>query len=186
MVAIEGEDRVKGVKLDNDQHLRADIVIMNTGIIPNKEMVENKLRTNRGIVVNERMETSINGIYACGDCAEYDGKVVGLWQVAVEQGKVAGANAMGDTPIYKDEIQPVNFSGMNIDVFSMGDIDNEYGDYQVISQVDIKNNQYKKLYFDNEKLVGGILLGDVNKANILLKGVREKHDTSKVLKKVYK
>lgn len=186
VVAVEGEDKVRGVKLDNDQHLRADMVIMNTGIAPNKEMVENKLRTNRGIVVNERMETSVEGIYACGDCAEYDGKVVGLWQVAVEQGKVAGANAVGDTLTYKDKIQPVNFSGMNIDVFSMGDIDNEYGDYQVISQVDAKNNQYKKLYFDNDQLVGGILLGDVNKANVVLKGVRGRHETPRVLKKMYR
>ena len=186
VVAVEGEDKVRGVKLDNDQHLRADIVIMNTGIAPNKEIVENKLSSNRGIVVNERMETSVEGIYACGDCSEFDGKVVGLWQVALEQGKVAGANAVGDTLVYKDEIQPVTFSGMNMDVFSMGDIDNEYGDYQVMSQVDVKNNQYKKLYFDNEKLVGGILLGDVSKANVILKGVRDGYDTTKVLKKLYK
>lgn len=186
VVSVDGETAVKGVKLDNNEHLRADLLIMNTGIAPNKEVIANKVTCNRGIVVNEMMETSIEGIYACGDCAEFDGKVVGLWQVAIEQGKIAGANAMGDEVAYKNEIQPVTFSGMNLDVFSIGDIDNEYDDYEVVSQLDSKNNKYKKLYFDNDKLVGGILVGDVTKANVLLKGVREAHKTEKVLKKLYR
>ena len=186
VVAIEGETEVRGVKLDNDHKISADIVIMNTGITPNKEMVENKLRTNRGIVVNDRMETNIEGIYACGDCAEYEGKVVGLWQVAVEQGKIAGANAVGDTLTYKDEIQPVTFSGMNLDVFSMGEIDDDMGDNQVMTQLDRRESQYKKLYFDRDELVGGILIGQVDKANVLIKGVRGKHNTSKVMKKLYR
>ncbi len=185
VVSIEGEDRVKGVKLDNGKTINTDIVIMNTGITPNKELVENKLRTNRGIVVDAKMATSVEGIYACGDCAEYDGKVVGLWQVALEQGKIAGANVCGDSLEYKDELQPVTFTGMELDVFSMGVID-EDSEKQVLSDVDRKNSQYKKLYFENEKLVGGILIGKVDKANVLLKGIRNKEETPMVLKKLYK
>ena len=45
------------------------------------------LQTGRGIIVNEKMETSEKDIYACGDAAEYEGKVIGLWQIAMGTGK---------------------------------------------------------------------------------------------------
>ena len=50
---------------------------------------------NRAVVVNERMETSVPGIYACGDVAEFNGKYIALWMPAMKQGKVAGSNAAG-------------------------------------------------------------------------------------------
>ena len=93
---------------------------------------------------------------------------------------------MGDTLIYKDEIQPVTFSGMNLDVFSMGEIDDDMGDKQVMTQLARRESQYKKLYFDRDELIGGILIGNVDKANVLIKGVREKHDTGRVMKKLYR
>ncbi len=60
------------------------------------------------------METSEKDIYACGDAAEYEGKVIGLWQMLWKQGKTAGLNASGDNAVYKEQIQPLNFDGMNI------------------------------------------------------------------------
>ena len=92
--AIEGEEKVTSIALENGQHILADLVIISAGIAPNKELAQNLgLNLGRGIVVNEKMETSIKDIYACGDVAEYNGKIIGLWQVAMEQGKTAGINA---------------------------------------------------------------------------------------------
>ena len=63
--------------------------------------------------MNDKMETNISGIYACGDCAEYQGINYAIWPEASEQGKVAGANAAGDDLSYNPVPAALNFHGMN-------------------------------------------------------------------------
>ena len=58
------------------------------------------IATNRGILVNDRMETNVEHVYAAGDVAEWNGEVAGLWAPAMDQGKVAGKNMVNSsTPI---------------------------------------------------------------------------------------
>ena len=68
------------------------------------------------------METSLKDVYACGDVAEFNGKIIGLWQVAMEQGKVVGANICGEEKIYAEQVQPLSFEGMNTQLLSIGEI----------------------------------------------------------------
>lgn len=92
-----GNGKVEKVLLKDGQELAAELVIVSAGIRPNLEFaVSSGIKIERGIVVNERMETSLKDVYACGDVAEFNGKIIGLWQVAMEQGKVVGANICGE------------------------------------------------------------------------------------------
>ena len=102
---VLGTKAVTGVHLIGEAVLPADMVIMSVGIRSNIEIVTGtSIALQRGIIVNERMETNVPDIYACGDIAEYQGAIVGLWTVALDQGKVAGANAMGESLRYTPRV----------------------------------------------------------------------------------
>ena len=102
VTSIVGDNSVSSVKLKSGKTLEADLVLFSTGIAPNKNIADKtNIITNRGILINENMETNIKDIYACGDIAEFRGRVYGNWPAAVEMGKVAGMNAVGES---KDSI----------------------------------------------------------------------------------
>lgn len=100
--SIEGESSVTGVRLSDGEIIAADVVIISSGVRANVEIAKQAgAEINRAIVVNEKMETSVKDVYACGDCAEYDNINYALWSEAAEMGKVAGANAAGEETSYK-------------------------------------------------------------------------------------
>ncbi|WP_291259056.1 FAD-dependent oxidoreductase [Fusobacterium sp.] len=178
-----GSESVEKVILKNGVELDTDLVIISAGISPNKEfMLSTKIAVNRGVIVNEKMETSIKDIYACGDIAEYNGKVIGLWQVAMEQGKIVGANICGEEKIYSEQIQPLSFEGMNTQLLSIGNI-TDLG--ETVVDYNAEKNIYRKFFFKNEILVGALLIGDTGKSVALIKGVREGVKKIQVLAKLY-
>ena len=166
---------VCGVELQNSQTtLECQLVIQNTGILQNKELAgESGLTTNRGIVVNENMQTSDENIYACGDCVEFEQHPGGLWAIAIDQGTVAGANSVGDTEAYHPKPISTSFNELGFKMFSIGD----YGwkknseDYQILELKDPKTEVYRKFYFLDDQFVGGILMGSTNKAVHLRKAI---------------
>ncbi|MGL5124188.1 MAG: FAD-dependent oxidoreductase [Fusobacteriaceae bacterium] len=186
VVSYEGVTSVNKVILDKERELECDFVIISAGITPNKTLFENKgININRGVVVNSNMETSISGVYACGDIAEYNGKVMGLWDVAIEQGKVAGANVVGDIIHYKEKVQPLIFEGMKTNIVSLGNVNDEILEGDILEEINVLTCDYKKLYFKSGLLDGGILMGDTSKGGILIKGIRNGMQKKDILKKIY-
>lgn len=185
--AINGTNKVQYVELDNGKEIKADMVLISAGIKANTQIVSGSpIMSNYGIIVDDTMLTSQGDIYAAGDVAEHKGIVMGLWATALEQGNVAGANAAGDKLIYKSSVQPVTFSGMDTSIFSIGDIGSDPDkDYGVSVYDDKKNGIYKKLYFANNKFVGGILCGDISKATVLLNAVKSDTGMKDLVKKVF-
>jgi NAD(P)H-nitrite reductase large subunit len=79
----------------------ADTVLFAAGITPRSYMgMQADAEVRRGIIVDAEMKTSEPHIWACGDCAEFEGHTGGLWSAAMEQGKVAGTNAAGGSAVY--------------------------------------------------------------------------------------
>jgi NAD(P)H-nitrite reductase large subunit len=184
---IMGTNKVEAVEIDSGKKIEADMVLLSVGIKSNIDLAKNiGIKCNLGIIVNDKMETSHSDIYAAGDSAEHDGLVIGLWVTAIKQGGVAGANAVSGDKIFKQSIQPVTFKGMGMRIFSIGDIghdpDNEY---QIALYNDTKENIYKKLYFFDNKFVGGILIGDISKATELLSAARLSSPMDELVKKVF-
>ncbi len=181
---FKGTNDVEGIYLDNGEFVKADIVIISSGITPNKELAQSAdIKTNRGIVVDEKMQTSKENIYACGDVAEYKGNIIGLWQISSDQGKVAALNALGIDERYEDKIQPVTFEGMGTKIFSAGGV-LETGDS--VSEIIFEELIYKKLNFKNSQLMSGILIGDVEKGIVIIKGLKDEEKKGNLLKKFYK
>lgn len=167
---------VCGVKLQHDGHkLDTQMIIRNTGVRANLEIAkDSEIKTHRGIIVNENMETSHPNIYAAGDVTEFESKTIGLWSIALEQGRVAGAQIIGDTQIkYSQRPVATSFNEFGYNIFSIGDIglDLECREYQILELKDPKNDSYRKFYFLDNQFVGGILIGDCKKAAHLRKSL---------------
>lgn len=168
---LTGTDTVQGVRIKSGETIKADAVLFSAGVRPNLSLVENsEMEIQRGIVVNEHMETRIAGVYAAGDVAEYDGINFCIWPEAVEQGRVAGINMAGGDAAYAN-IPPSNILKVaGISLASAGDIDVD-GKYE--SEIISTDIVYKKTVMDNNgKTIGCIMLGDTKDFNKILKNIK--------------
>lgn len=169
---IVGDDKVTGVLLTDGEVIKADVVVVSTGIKSNSQIAQGTgIEIKRAIVVNNKMETGVPGVYACGDCCEYNGVNFALWSEAIEQGKSAGINATGDEYLYEQIIPSTTMNAFNSSVFSIGDIGSDQNTiYQVCEIKDPNSKNYKKMYFKEGLLAGGILIGDTSKTVSLIEG----------------
>lgn len=172
---ISGVDHVDGVLLEGGEQIPADLVILSTGVRANIAIAEEAgLITDRAVIVNEKMETGIPGVYACGDCVQYDGKNIAIWPVASEMGRIAGANAAGEGLPYRPEINGMTFVGMNTMLYAIGDVGTKADvQYKTLEIRDDKKETLEKYYFHNNILCGGILLGDTSHMAKIIDAVRE-------------
>lgn len=163
VASIDGREKVTGVTIAGGERFLADLVVISAGVRPCTELaLEAGLEVRKSVVVNERMETSLPDIYACGDCAEYQGMNYGVWSQAVEQGKIAGANAAGEEKGYKPVSPALTFHGMHTALYAAGDNGkNPKLLYKTLEYQDMGKGQYKKCYFLNDRLCGVILFGDL-------------------------
>ncbi len=174
---------VTGVKLSDGSVLAADMVIFSMGIKPNIALTKDKgIKVTASIDVDDKMATSTPDVYACGDCANFSGVNYGIWSEAVAMGKIAGANAVGDEQVYK-QITPINsFMGMGTSLFAVGDNgkdpDKKYKTFELFDQ---GKNTYEKMYFENDRFCGGILIGDVKKAVKFTKAYENQEPLDKML-----
>ena len=169
------EIRRDSLLLKDGREIPAELVIMSTGVRGNVEIAkEAGITVNRSIVVNERMETNIPGIYAAGDCAEFGGINYALWSQSVGQGKTAGANAAGDDLSYETVDGALSFNGMNTSLFSVGDNGKDpVKPYRTVEIRDARKRQYEKYTFLNNRLTGVILIGDTSRLGELSVKVKE-------------
>ena len=176
IAAIEGDGHVTGVRLGDGQVIPAQLVIVSCGVRANTAIAkEAGLETDRAVVVGSRMNTSDENIFACGDCAQYEGINYAIWPQAVEQGKVAGANAAGEALEYTTVPAALTFHGMNTALFSIGDNGtNPDLIYKTVEFKDVARKQYEKYYFRNNRLCGVILIGDVSRMGELTEAVEKR------------
>ena len=172
---IAGEESVSGVKLGDGTLYPADLVVVSCGIRANTAIAkEAEIAIDRAIVVNDKMETSSQGVYACGDCAQYQGINYAIWPQALEMGKVAGANAAGDSLSYEIVPAALTFEGMNTSLFAAGDNGkNPKLTYKIENFRDDEKKILANYYFVEEHLTGAILIGDTSKLVELTEALKE-------------
>ena len=174
--AIEGDGHVTGVRLGDGRVFPAQLVIVSCGVRANMAVAKAAgIETDRAVVVNSRMETSAADVYACGDCAQYQGINYAIWPQAVEEGKTAGANAAGETLEYTGVPAALTFHGMNTALFAIGDNgSNPDLVYRTVEFKDMARKQYEKYYFRNNRLCGAILIGDVSRMGEMTEAVEKR------------
>ena len=174
--SIQGGETVTGVELSSGEVIPAQLVVVSCGVRANVAIAQAAgLDTDRAILVNERMETNLPGVYACGDCAQYQGVNYALWPEAQEQGKTAGACAAGELAEYKPIAPVLAFHGMGTELFSLGDPGKQPGvEYKTVEVRDEARNTLERYYFAAGKLCGVILAGDLSKMGEMMTAMEEK------------
>src|SRR5688572_19454613 len=174
--AVLGNGQVEGVALSDDSCLEADLVVVAAGIRPNVELAYKAgLHVNRGIVVNDHMETSSPDIFAVGECVEHRGVCYGLVAPLFEQGKVLAATITGNKgPTYTGTVQAAKLKIMGVDVFSAGDWSEQNS--EPVRFEDRALGIYKKLTVRDGKLAGVILVGDTSDSHRYMEWLRTQAD----------
>lgn len=158
-VAVRGTGRVEEVLLKDGQTLPAELFLVCTGVRANVELARAaQLEVGRGVVVDDRMRTSDPAIFAAGDVAEFDGKIWGLWPMAVEQGRIAALNALGGDEPYVEAPPVTMLKVTGADLLSAGRFEPEEGD-EVVALEDAADHRYRKLVLRDGAIVGAILFG---------------------------
>jgi nitrite reductase (NADH) large subunit len=159
--AIRGDRRAEAVELADGRLLPADLVVMAVGIRPNTDLAASAgLNVNRGIEVDDALQTSRAGIYAIGECAEHRGTCYGLVEPAYEQAQVLARRLAGQAEArYAGSVLATNLKVSGVHVFSAGDFLGSPGTNEIVlSEPGL--GIYKKLVLDGDRLVGAVLYGD--------------------------
>jgi nitrite reductase (NADH) large subunit len=176
---LMGNGRVEGLLFKDGSIIEADMVVIACGIRPNVELAKKAgLKVNRGIVVNDFMETSDPSIFAIGECVEHREKVYGLVAPLYDQGKVLAATITGHKGAeYQGSTLATKLKVAGIELFSAGDFRDGEGKERIVYE-DHAFGVYKKLVVQNEKVVGSILIGDARDANRFLEMIRKEEPVS--------
>ena len=158
---IIGNGRVEAVELRDGSTMPADAVVVAVGIRANTELARTAgLKVNRGIAVDDHLETSVAGIHAIGECAEHRGCCYGLVEPAYEQAQVLARRLAGENATYRGSVLATNLKVSGVNVFSAGDFLTATTGAEEIVLSDPGIGVYKKLVIASGRLIGAVLFGD--------------------------
>jgi nitrite reductase (NADH) large subunit len=179
---ILGESRVEGVELTDGRRVDADAVIFAAGIRPNVAIAkEAGISVNRGIVVDDQLQTGTEDIFALGECAEHRGICYGLVEPAYEQAKVLAQHLAGRTAAYGGSVTATNLKVSGVGVFSAGDFLGSDGSEAIVLN-DVRSGVYKKLVIQDGRLAGAVLVGDTSEALWYLGMIRDRENVTAIRK----
>lgn len=159
--AMESAEKTEGgylCHMSDKSTIEADLIVLCIGTRANVALVDrNEIKVNRAIVVDDRMETSVPGIFAAGDCCEghelqsNETMIIGLWANAAHQGTTAGANMAGTNRQFEGNFMHNITHFMDMDFIGFGDNRIE-GD--VLTSGDIHNGLFVKAVLKDDMLAG--------------------------------
>ena len=169
---VEGEDGSRVVQLAGGTLVEADVVIIATGIRPNIDLAEAAgIETDQGIIVDSRMKTSADGVYAGGDVAQ--GPVLGggpneihaVQPTAVDHGRIAGANMAGHDVEYPGSLSMNILDACGLQNASFGNWADESA--EAVTIANLRDRIYRKLLFTGNQLTGAVFVGRANDLGML-------------------
>ena len=181
---IHGGSCVEGVELADGRRIDADAVIFAAGIRPNTQLAKDAgIAVNRGIVVDDQLQTSIPNIFALGECAEHRGICYGLVEPAYEQGRVLARHLAARDAAYPGSVVATNLKVSGVSVFSAGEFMGGEGSEAILLS-DVRRGTYKKLVIADGKLTGAVLIGETSDALWYLEMIRNRKPVAAIRKEM--
>ncbi|MFQ5451547.1 MAG: nitrite reductase large subunit NirB [Nitrospinaceae bacterium] len=178
---ILGDDCVKSVRFKGGLEIAADLVVMGVGIQPNIGLAkEANIYCERGIVVNDTMQTFDGRIYAVGECVQHRGRVYGLVAPLFEQTKVC-ANHLAQIGFarYEGSFTFSKLKVTGIDLFSTGDFVGDETTENLVMK-DLARGIYKKIVLKDNKILGAVMYGDTIEGSWYFELLRDGTDISAI------
>lgn len=168
--AIVENSGKKTVKFADDSVEETDMVLLSAGVRSNLKVIEGtNIDKMLGIKIDGFGRTNIDSVYACGDIAEFNGRVYGIWPAAREQAIAAASHITGGSAEYKGTVMSVKLKVAGIELASMGDVSGE----GTQAEVKKENENFKKIFIRDNKVAGAILIGDTKDYVKIQKMIKE-------------
>ncbi|MGI4728968.1 MAG: nitrite reductase large subunit NirB [Janthinobacterium lividum] len=176
---IAGEHKIESLKFNDETELKIDMLVISAGIRPRDELAKLaglQVGTRGGILVNEKMQTSNEFVYAIGECALYDNMIYGLVAPGYEMADVAVNQIVEGAKAFYGFDMSTKLKLIGVDVASFGDNFITEPDCRTIIFEDTHKGVYKRINISNDGkyLLGGILIGDADAYSMLLQTVNNK------------
>jgi len=186
LARLEGESgRVRTAVLRDGARFPCDLVVLAIGVAPNLDCLGGApLETDRGLLVDDRMQTSASGIYAAGDVAQARDLLTGarrpvpILPVAVRQGVVAGVNMAGGDRLYEGGLAMNAIDVLGLPTISVGRTEPDGPDCEVLAARDESSGSYRKIVLKDNRIIGVIFIGRIDRAGIFTGLIRERIDVS--------
>lgn len=187
-ILANNEQRVRGVVLKDGRELEADLVILAIGVRPRLDLIQGTgLAMEKGIKVNAYLQTSLPDIYAAGDVIEsYDFlsgncRPMAILPNASAQGRMAGYNMAGGQKPYQGALAMNSIELAGVPTISVGMTDPVTTDgsgrkVEILKEIQEEKSLYKKLVLENNRLIGAILVGKIDRAGIYTGLIKERVD----------
>jgi len=187
--AVEADDAgVREVLLADGERMPADLVVLAIGVRPAIEPLKGSgIDCGRGVLVDEHLQTNVEGVFAAGDVVEgYDitleaPRVVATWVNAARQGRVAGANLAGGQETFEgslamNAVEIAGVAAISVGLTTVGPEEAE--GVEVLEEFDPQARHYRKVLIKENRIVGGIFVGDIDRAGIFTGLIRTGADVS--------
>ena len=169
---IRGEEWIDGVELVDGRELEAQLCLVAAGIRPDVELARAAgLEIRRGVVVNDRMMTSDPHVFGAGDVVERDGQIDGLWSSCIDHARVAVKNLLGEDEAHTSVPLPTQLKLPGIDLLSVGQVEAQQEGESEVRLRDEGSRRYRKLVLRNGTVVGALLLGYPELAEVVTSAV---------------
>ncbi len=176
-----GQGEVSGVEVEGGEVLPAELVFFAVGIVPQTSLARTAgLTCNRGVVVNDALQTDDPSIYACGDVAEHRGRVYGIVPAALDQARVVAKRLLGEEALYEGTVANTTLKVAGVGVTSAGDVHAEGADIEHVKAARPERGIYRKFVLRNGVAIGAVAVGLREQMARIVAAVEKRLDLSKV------
>jgi len=177
---ILGEGEVKGLKFKDGDQMDAQTAIVAAGVRPNIHLAASAgLETDKGIIVDDYLQTSHPGIFAAGDNVQHRDKIYGIIPASFNQARTAAFNIAGDKKDYTGTIPSNTLKVVGVDLTSIGLVTPEEGTAEEFRKTIKKEGIYKKIVIQEGKMIGAIWMGTKKNINEINRIILQKIDVGK-------
>lgn len=184
---ILGNERVSGVGMESGEELPCQLVIVGKGVAANMDLVrDTEIKHEYGILIDDHCRTNIKGIYAAGDVAQSmdivrkEGWTNALWPCATEQGRIAGLNMAGQDAVYDGSMGMNSIQFLELPVIAAGLAGLRERDYDEELIRRPAERVYKRLVLKDNRVIGFVLVGDIENAGIIRSLMAKQVDVSDI------
>lgn len=177
---IIGAKEIKGLRFKGGKEFKVSMAVVAAGVRPNIKMpLEAGIETDKGIVVNEFLQTSKSKIFAAGDNVQFQGKLWGIIPAAFEQAKAAAYNVFGKERKYEATIPSNTLKVAGLHVTSIGTVNPEKGTCEEFRKAEKEKGRYKKIAVQEGKVIGAIWMGTKKGADEINRIISQKKNVGK-------
>ncbi|HET7812712.1 MAG TPA: FAD-dependent oxidoreductase, partial [Steroidobacteraceae bacterium] len=179
--AILGDGRVSGLRFEGGDEIPADLVVMAVGVRPNVELAKSaKLACDRGILVDDTLQTFDPSIYAVGECVQHRRQTFGLVAPLWEQARICAQHvAEIGVSRFTGALNATQLKVSGIEVFSAGDFA-ESANRESLVLSDKRSGVYKRVVLEGNRICGAVLFGDTREASRLKELIAERADVGAI------